>query len=160
MSLIRVADEVWIAAALLHRRYPGREDFTVGEIVRRAADERVTGGGGGAAGGAVPRLSPLRRQPAAQPGALPDAGRDLEGAAAAVSPGRSLPPAARRRQGGARAARGAGALSRADRLVPAGLCGRGAPAAEDDPILALGGAGPAPAGGDPDAWLARLRGAP
>ena len=43
MPLIRVADEVWIAAALLHRRYPDREDFTVGEIVRRAGEERVAG---------------------------------------------------------------------------------------------------------------------
>ena len=43
MPLIRVADEVWIAAALLHRRYPEREDFTVGEIVERAREERVTG---------------------------------------------------------------------------------------------------------------------
>ena len=39
--------------------------------------------------------------------------------------------------------------------------GGGAPAAEADPILALRGAGPAAADGDPDAWLARLRrGAP
>ena len=29
---IRVADEVWIATALLHRRHPDRDDFTVAEI--------------------------------------------------------------------------------------------------------------------------------
>ena len=40
---IRVADEVWIATALLHRQYPDRKDFTVGEIVRRAESEKVTG---------------------------------------------------------------------------------------------------------------------
>ena len=40
---IRVADEVWIAAALLHRQYPEERDFTVGEIVRRAAAEKITG---------------------------------------------------------------------------------------------------------------------
>ena len=35
----RVADEVWIATALLHRRYSDRDDFTVGEIVRQAEAE-------------------------------------------------------------------------------------------------------------------------
>lgn len=37
--LLKVADEVWIATALLHRAYPGRRDFTVREIVARAAKE-------------------------------------------------------------------------------------------------------------------------
>ena len=32
---IRVVGEVRIATALLHRRYPEREDFTVREIVRQ-----------------------------------------------------------------------------------------------------------------------------
>ncbi len=32
----KVADEVWIAAALLQREHPGRADFAVGEIVGRA----------------------------------------------------------------------------------------------------------------------------
>ena len=45
MAAIRVADEVWIAAALLHRRHPERDDFTVAEIVRRAEAEKVTGEG-------------------------------------------------------------------------------------------------------------------
>lgn len=45
MADIRVADEVWIATALLHRRHPERVDFSVGEIVRRAEAERVTGKG-------------------------------------------------------------------------------------------------------------------
>ena len=40
---IRVADEVWIATALLHRQFPGDRDFSVGEIVRRAESEKVTG---------------------------------------------------------------------------------------------------------------------
>ena len=40
---IRVADEVWIATALLHRQYPEQGDFTVGEIVRRAQAEKITG---------------------------------------------------------------------------------------------------------------------
>lgn len=38
-----VADEVWIATALLHRKHPDRRDFAVGEIVRQAAVERITG---------------------------------------------------------------------------------------------------------------------
>ena len=45
MVTIRVADEVWIATALLHRQHPERDDFTVGEIVRRAEAEKVTGAG-------------------------------------------------------------------------------------------------------------------
>jgi hypothetical protein len=39
---IKVADEVWIATALLHREAPSREDFTVAEIVARARAERLT----------------------------------------------------------------------------------------------------------------------
>jgi hypothetical protein len=38
-----VADEVWIATALLHREQPGREDFSVQEIVGRAVAENITG---------------------------------------------------------------------------------------------------------------------
>ena len=45
MANIRVADEVWIATALLHRRHPDREDFTVAEIVRRAEAEKAAGAG-------------------------------------------------------------------------------------------------------------------
>ncbi|MFI5089606.1 MAG: hypothetical protein ACHP7P_06070 [Terriglobales bacterium] len=33
---LKVADEVWIVTALLHREQPGRPDFTVEEIVERA----------------------------------------------------------------------------------------------------------------------------
>ena len=40
---LRVADEVWIATALLHRRYPDQVDFTVAEIVQRAEVEKITG---------------------------------------------------------------------------------------------------------------------
>jgi len=36
-----VADEAWIATALLHREHPDRKDFTTKEIVRRA--ERMSG---------------------------------------------------------------------------------------------------------------------
>lgn len=39
---VRVADEVWIATALLHRQHPDAEDFTVGQIVRRAWSENIT----------------------------------------------------------------------------------------------------------------------
>lgn len=45
MASVRVADEVWIATALLHREHPDRADFTVGDIVRRAETEQVTGAG-------------------------------------------------------------------------------------------------------------------
>jgi hypothetical protein len=40
---ILVADEAWIAAALLHRDHPDREDFTVREIVDRARKEHIAG---------------------------------------------------------------------------------------------------------------------
>jgi hypothetical protein len=35
----KVADEAWIAVALLHREHPRRSDFTVEEIVERATKE-------------------------------------------------------------------------------------------------------------------------
>ncbi len=38
---VKVADEVWIAAALLHLENPDREDFTVKEIVKRAEKESL-----------------------------------------------------------------------------------------------------------------------
>jgi hypothetical protein len=40
---VRVADEVWIATALLHREQPSQSDFTIEEIVRRAAQEAING---------------------------------------------------------------------------------------------------------------------
>ncbi|HEX4485198.1 MAG TPA: hypothetical protein VH088_02965 [Terriglobales bacterium] len=36
---IKVANEVWLAAALLHREHPKRPDFTIDEIKERAAKE-------------------------------------------------------------------------------------------------------------------------
>lgn len=38
---IRVADEVWVATALLHREFPKRPDFKIREIVERAAKENL-----------------------------------------------------------------------------------------------------------------------
>jgi hypothetical protein len=38
----KVADEVWIAAALLHREHPERPDFSIEEIVERAAKESLS----------------------------------------------------------------------------------------------------------------------
>jgi hypothetical protein len=40
---LKVADEVWIAAALLHREHPDRGDFTAKEIADRAEQENITG---------------------------------------------------------------------------------------------------------------------
>ena len=40
---IKVADEVWVAAALLHREHPEREGFTPDEIVKRAQLEGIHG---------------------------------------------------------------------------------------------------------------------
>lgn len=41
---ILVADEVWVATALLHRRHPDRGDFTVAEIVQQAESANIAGG--------------------------------------------------------------------------------------------------------------------
>jgi hypothetical protein len=40
---LNVADETWIATALLHREHPDAEDFSAAEIVDRAARENITG---------------------------------------------------------------------------------------------------------------------
>jgi hypothetical protein len=40
---LRVADETWIATALLHREHPEREDFTEHEIVARSRKENILG---------------------------------------------------------------------------------------------------------------------
>lgn len=40
---LKVADEVWIAAALLHRENPDREDFAIEEIVERVRREKLYG---------------------------------------------------------------------------------------------------------------------
>ena len=42
-SAIRVADEVWIATALLHREHPKATDFSFKEIEARLARERMSG---------------------------------------------------------------------------------------------------------------------
>ena len=39
---VKVADEVWIATALLHRERPDRDDFTIDDIVERARREGMT----------------------------------------------------------------------------------------------------------------------
>ena len=39
---LKVADEVWIVTALLHRAHPERDHFTVAEIVERARKEGLT----------------------------------------------------------------------------------------------------------------------
>lgn len=39
MNRMRVADQAWVAIALLHREHPERNDFTLEEIVRRAEQE-------------------------------------------------------------------------------------------------------------------------
>jgi hypothetical protein len=43
-STIRVADEVWLATALLHREHPNRPDFALKEIEARLQKENLAGG--------------------------------------------------------------------------------------------------------------------
>jgi hypothetical protein len=40
---VKVADEVWIAVALLHRENPAQLDFSIDEIVQRAVMEQIAG---------------------------------------------------------------------------------------------------------------------
>jgi len=40
---IRIADEVWIAVALLHREYPGATDFSLKEMEGRVVRENLAG---------------------------------------------------------------------------------------------------------------------
>jgi hypothetical protein len=40
---VKVADEVWIATALLHRDHPERSDFAIEEIMARAGEESLSG---------------------------------------------------------------------------------------------------------------------
>ncbi len=40
---VKVADEVWVATALLHREHPEARDFAIEEIVARAAKEGLAG---------------------------------------------------------------------------------------------------------------------
>lgn len=42
-SQLKVADEVWIVMALLHRDYPDRVDFSIEEIVARAGRQNLHG---------------------------------------------------------------------------------------------------------------------
>ena len=42
-SRLKIADEVWIATALLHRKHPDRRDFSIEEIVERARKENLHG---------------------------------------------------------------------------------------------------------------------
>jgi hypothetical protein len=39
---LKVADEVWIATALLHKEHPGTADFAVDEIVERVRKEKLS----------------------------------------------------------------------------------------------------------------------
>jgi hypothetical protein len=40
---LKVADEIWLATALLHRDHPDRLDFTVREIIDRVGQANLTG---------------------------------------------------------------------------------------------------------------------
>lgn len=43
VNLVRVADEVWLAAATLHRKHPDRTDFAINEIMAQAESAAVAG---------------------------------------------------------------------------------------------------------------------
>ncbi|MGB8889311.1 MAG: hypothetical protein WCC87_21480 [Candidatus Korobacteraceae bacterium] len=41
-TYVKIADEVWIIAALLHREWPAQADFTIEQIMVRAQEEGIT----------------------------------------------------------------------------------------------------------------------
>ncbi len=43
LMAVKVADEVWLATALLHREHPNRESFSAREIVDRVYEEGLSG---------------------------------------------------------------------------------------------------------------------
>jgi len=43
LATVKVADEVWISAALLQREHPAANDFTIEEILQRAERENIHG---------------------------------------------------------------------------------------------------------------------
>ena len=92
MATIRVADEVWIATALLHRQHPERDDFTVGEIIRRAEAEKVAGAGRLRPGVQVHAYLHCVANKAPNPGRYRMLVETAKGAAAALQAGRSVPP--------------------------------------------------------------------
>ena len=53
-SQLKVADEVWIGTALLHREHPKRQDFTIAEIRARVQREAI---GGAERPGVQPHIS-------------------------------------------------------------------------------------------------------
>ena len=122
MEKLLVADEVWIATALLHRQHPNRDDFTVREIVQQAEAKRLTGG-------------PLR--PGVQVFAYlhgvankaPNPGRDRilvetsKGRRRLFRPGDSYHPR-RGGEGDPMCRRNPGAVRRTDSLVSPGVRGR------------------------------------
>ncbi len=83
-AAIRVADEVWIATALLHREHPGAADFSLKEIEARLAREGLTDD---KRPGVYPHLGPLRRQSLARWRSLPHVVRNRAFAPALVSAG-------------------------------------------------------------------------
>ena len=73
-AAIRVADEVWIATALLHRERPRETDFSLKDIAARIEREGLTDDP--RAGIYPASVGPLRREPAAQRRHLSDAVRE------------------------------------------------------------------------------------
>ena len=151
---LRVADEVWIAAALLHRQYPDRDDFTVREIVRRAAAEKASGAAALRPGVQSHAYLHCVANRAPNPGRYRMLVETAKGRRRLFRPGDPCHPLRAR----ARCVPEPGAVPPAYRGLIAwhlGACGAGD--GGTDPILALAGrAGGVPGGAD--GWLARLRG--
>ena len=157
MAGIRVADEVWIATALLHRQHPERDDFTVGEIVQRAEVERLTGEGRLRPGVQVHAYLHCVANKAPNPGRYRMLVETAKGRRRLFKPGDPCHPhrASGKDVPDARAIPPAySALLEWYRREYAGACAHG----ESDPILSLRGVGEAIwAHEDADAYVNRLR---
>ncbi|MCE2542770.1 MAG: hypothetical protein J4F30_04970 [Acidobacteria bacterium] len=157
MTRVLVADETWIATALLHREQPHRSDFTVGEIVQRAEQAQAAGEGRLRPGVKVHAYEHCVANKPPSPGRYRMLVETAKGRRRLFRPGD--PCHAERRSGKD--------VPREDEIPPAyqGLlawyrteyAGRGGQR-ETDPILALSGTGKAIwTDEDADAYVERLR---
>src|SRR5437879_7267058 len=94
LTKLKVADEVWIATALLHREHPAAPDFSIDEIVDRARREGLPRAA--SSWGLRSRRLALRSQSRTEPGPLLYACRNLGGPPTPLSQRRCLSSGPRR----------------------------------------------------------------
>ena len=153
---LRVADEVWIATALLHREHPERDDFSIDEIVQRAAKESLANGNRPGVYVHIVQHCVANRAP--NPGRYRMLFETAPGRRRLFRKGDPYHPARE------------GAKTTPNREdIPSGCLGllswyegwsaeRAKASSKQDPLLALANLGPSPwANEDPDEYIRRLR---